>query len=108
MKSMTFGTIPALEEFKTAFHNALIADGVFTGMYRIMLTSATDVRMNEELGLGIPRLSDCESLYALLDRLGAVAEGHISHGEIMWTDEQMDWAGGFASSIMTTLGFEWT
>lgn len=103
MIRLTFGTLPTFDEFEPAFYRAA---SIPQGLYTIILNDS-DRRMLEAVGIDAGRRYDCESLYTLVDQLAAISDGHISHGVEPWTDEQMEWAGGFASSILTTLGFEW-
>ncbi len=103
MISLSYGQVPDFDEFEQQFYAS--PDVPHTGMYCIIL-SESDARMHEECGLYAARMYDCESLYAFVDSLSAVADGHHSHGE-PWSEQQMDWAGSFASSIMFTLGYDW-
>ena len=102
--TLCYGTVPSFEAFKEAF------DRECPHYVYELDVRGTDARMFADIGLGNGAghySVSVQSLYALLDQLGAIAEGHISHGVIPWSDEQREWAGDFASSILTTLGFEW-
>lgn len=113
MKTLTYGTVPSFEEFKAAFEG----DETIQAMrgYEITLPeTSTDYRNLRSAGLLAPEryLSgairgyrmvinySAEQLYRLIENL---AELHSIDSD----DSFRDWAGDFASSILTTLGFEW-
>jgi hypothetical protein len=102
MKTLTYGTLPGFKAFEAAFI------GATGGIYHIRL-SVRDMSMFDTIGLE-PYAAEytCEELYSLLEALVAAYDG----SEPLDCDaddvaDTADWAGDFASSILTTLGFEW-
>lgn len=99
-KTLTFGTVPSFEEFSAAMC-AAINNGTFG-----IVCNGSDRSMMDACGLPNQTRFTALDLYELVESLAAINAGHVSHGE-PWTDEQMEWAGSFASSILSTLDFEW-
>ena len=88
MKSMTYGTVPEFPDFAEAF------DREVRHAYRIDL-GGSDSKAADNARITIGGDYDCDELYDLVNILAR-----------RW-ESGSDWAGDFASSILTTLGFEW-
>ena len=114
MKTLTYGTLPSFEEFETAMNNTFGSDDDDTVRYDIRF-SKVDCNGIIDCGIELPMLPvlvdgkptarlDAEHLYALCEALCKFSE---YEGASDVTTEQLEWAGDFCSSILTTLGFEW-
>lgn len=120
MKTLTYGTLPSFEEFSKAFKDAdrgstytvsfndsdfnmaANLDLLFEGTYHTTYASRTSAyRWDYEF--------TAEQLYALCEALCEV-EARFQGPSFDGSEEQIaqaDWALGFCSSILSTLGFEW-
>lgn len=118
MKTLTYGTLPTFLEIEAAF-NVECPDGLYeVGLPR----SGTDFANLNAAGL----LVRDDGIEGIESRYTAVEMAH-SRNTYFYTAAQLyrllenltelhaidsdepyaDWAGDFASSILTTLGFEW-
>ncbi len=105
MKTLTYGTLPDHSDIITAVRECNVL-----GHYGIEL-KGRDREMfhlcphGTFQGRGIYTLNPTE-VVNLLESLTCIFDNEPSHGD-NWTEEECEWAGEFASSILTTLGFEW-
>lgn len=130
MRRLTFGKMPSFADFKVAFEREL-PRGEFKMLLRGIdkVTAAPTLFHTGDLG---PGWFTARELYDGVKELVAIWDSNIDTATVHWTDAEarrykiilMNWeredpdnrysveelrenAGGLASSIMVTLGFEW-
>lgn len=130
-KTLTFGTVPSFEEFEAAYIETLTnkASGIPMPYYEIVLPNGTDYLNLQEAGLlrqyssvipvaqQSPRFDreevinigygDRAAYYYTATQLYRLIENLADLHSIDSDEEFADWAGSFASSILSTLGFDW-
>lgn len=105
MKSMSYGQLPTKQDFMKAYKKELGTDG----LYEMRLVGDDKQVAGRAVDLMMPNISNG------LDLIASGAEGWIG-GEELWRfikmlvrlwDNGDDAAGDLASSILSTLDFEW-